>query len=380
MAVSEGDSFKSVTREATQSTSQIKSATSTRPSNLKPVQVARPGSTPQPAIIQPPSSVSQVRAPAKGYTADQIKKIWTDAGGDPRRADMAAAVAMATSAGNPSASKMGRRKQTGGLWGGTGATAKDPLASARAAIAQSRNGTDWRGFPAASNGAGTFMADDAPARRYLPSGLTDTGAIPAGGNQAPSVSTPAGLTDLGGFDYYIRMAGWVAMVAVGNMLIILGVLLMAVGSRTVKDAVKELGSMIFGGFGFGVGANIAAKAGGAAAAEGNAVTKLAGGGRGGPPPAPALTTGDNPLPISPGEPPTLQLPNLLSAGANVHQPGRGMQAPNYPRQANVGQGITALIPQGNVVTSGPRHSAPESAATRMPLDEALRIGKHRRDG
>lgn len=83
-----------------------------------------------------------------GLTFDQVENYWIQAGGSPQSAAMAAAVADAESGLNPGAQRTNPDGTTGiGLWllpqNGTPPGSTDPLASARAAIQLSQNGTDW---------------------------------------------------------------------------------------------------------------------------------------------------------------------------------------------------------------------------------------------
>lgn len=84
-----------------------------------------------------------------GMTVDQIKALWIQAGGNPVYAGVAAAFALAESAGNPNATHSnGNGSIDRGLWQinsthGTQSTL-DPLGNAKAAVAISNNGLNWR--------------------------------------------------------------------------------------------------------------------------------------------------------------------------------------------------------------------------------------------
>lgn len=83
------------------------------------------------------------------YTAEQLKQLWIQAGGNPQNAAIAAAVALAESGGNANA---GPKNNNGsidrGLWQINsihGALSSfDPLQNAKAAVKISNNGANWR--------------------------------------------------------------------------------------------------------------------------------------------------------------------------------------------------------------------------------------------
>lgn len=135
------------------------------------------------------------------YTFDQLQQLWIQAGGNPQASAIAAATALAESGGNPNAvSPAGDI----GLWQinqsahGSQATT-DPLANARAAVAISNNGTNWRPWCTAyTDGAcgtkgGAFdPLGSSPVGRALATGGV-TGVIPAGvGAGGPDPSSGSG--------------------------------------------------------------------------------------------------------------------------------------------------------------------------------------------
>lgn len=83
------------------------------------------------------------------YSFDQLKALWIQAGGNPAAAAIAAAVALAESGGRPEAfNGNGGKSQDRGLWQinsvhGAQSTF-DPMGNARAAVAISNNGTNWK--------------------------------------------------------------------------------------------------------------------------------------------------------------------------------------------------------------------------------------------
>lgn len=82
-------------------------------------------------------------------SVDEIKTLWVQAGGNPVYAGVAAAFALAESAGNPNATHTnGNGSIDRGLWQinsthGAQSTL-DPLGNAKAAVAISNNGLSWR--------------------------------------------------------------------------------------------------------------------------------------------------------------------------------------------------------------------------------------------
>src|SRR6266550_8490232 len=136
------------------------------------------------------------------YQQSQLQSLWVQAGGNPAAAPMASAIALAESSGNP-----GATSRTGdvGLWqinaaAHPGQATTDPLGNARAAVAISANGTNWRPWCTAySDGAcgtqgGTFMGAGSPFLRYL-TGIS--GTVPTGvGGPAPAPgATPTAVTN-----------------------------------------------------------------------------------------------------------------------------------------------------------------------------------------
>jgi hypothetical protein len=117
---------------------------------------------------------------------------------------MASAVALAESSGNPNA-----YSRTGdvGLWqinaaAHPGQATTDPLANARAAVAISANGTNWRPWCTAYSDAacgtkgGTFMGAGSPFLRFMTgiNGTTPTGVggpAPTGAGSTPSAVSNA---------------------------------------------------------------------------------------------------------------------------------------------------------------------------------------------
>jgi hypothetical protein len=107
-----------------------------------------PGSSPSPA-----PSTSAGTAPTGTISRDQIRKLWTDNGGSPGTADIAAAIAEAESSGRTGVTSPNPDGGTNvGLWQldtrgeGAGYTIQqlqDPATNARVTIMRSANGTKW---------------------------------------------------------------------------------------------------------------------------------------------------------------------------------------------------------------------------------------------
>lgn len=179
------------------------------------------------------------------YSFDQLKALWIQAGGNPAAAAVAAAAAIAESGGNPNATgPVGER----GLWQiatSHGAQSTyDPLGNARAAVAISGNGTNWRPWCTAySDGAcgtkgGAYApTGGSPIGRALAAG--GGGSIPVGGGTVPAGSVqPAGLLDFAGTvldvnqwahfaDVVLNNVLYASMVVAGGALMILGLVAMA---------------------------------------------------------------------------------------------------------------------------------------------------------
>lgn len=107
----------------------------------------------------------QTTGPGAGgtYTHSQLMTLWTTNGGDPRRADVAAAVAEAESSGRAGVTSANPDGGTNvGLWqldtrgkgaGHTVAQLQDPGTNARLAVFGSANGTNWSAWATYASGA-----------------------------------------------------------------------------------------------------------------------------------------------------------------------------------------------------------------------------------
>lgn len=116
-----------------------------------------PTGRPLPPRAQPAGG--NVSSTKKTYSFLDRQKLWVAAGGQQSKAIMAAAISMAENrSGDPHARHQNSDGSTDvGLWQintvhGAQAT-EDPMGNARAAVAISKNGTDWRPWTTFKNGA-----------------------------------------------------------------------------------------------------------------------------------------------------------------------------------------------------------------------------------
>lgn len=161
-----------------------------------------------------PAPGSTAAAGSQALTFNQVKNYWIQAGGNPQAADMAAAVADAESGLNPNASRTNPDGTTGvGLWlipqNGTPPGSTDPVASARAALQLSQNGTDWTQWCSAwsdnncGQSGGTYLGSGSNALMSLgtqssPGSYNVFGATPSSTGQGASGTTSASAGTTGG--------------------------------------------------------------------------------------------------------------------------------------------------------------------------------------
>lgn len=147
-----------------------------------------------------------------GLTFDQVENYWIQAGGNPQSAAMAAAVADAESGLNPQAQRTNPDGTTGiGLWllpqNGTPPGSTDPLASARAAVQLSQNGTDWTQWCSTwsdnncGQNNGTYLGSGSNALMSLGTQASSPsynmfGSVPAGSGVGASTATSGPLGGL----------------------------------------------------------------------------------------------------------------------------------------------------------------------------------------
>lgn len=168
------------------------------------------------------------------YNYSQLQYVWIQANGSPQAAPMAAAIAMAESSGNSHATNNDGSSVDRGLWQINSVhgsqSSYDVMTNARAAVAISGNGTNWRPWCTAwSDGAcgsrgGTYLGPGAPYQKFLgnagptPAPINGTNAAAGQPNTTGATATnTSGTTDayttgivstLGG-DIVRAMIGWV---------------------------------------------------------------------------------------------------------------------------------------------------------------------------
>jgi hypothetical protein len=161
------------------------------------------------------------------YSFTDRQKLWVAAGGNPSKAILAAAVSMAENrSGDPHAR---HRNSDGsvdvGLWQinsvhGAQAT-EDPMGNARAAVAISKNGTDWRPWTTFRSGAYQAFLHGSNA---FPDPSSDVAG--AAGAIAGAVSPIAGIAKfVSRLNVLFELDWWkrVGMVILGLVAILLGV-------------------------------------------------------------------------------------------------------------------------------------------------------------
>lgn len=150
----------------------------------------------------PPAIPTQ---PASAMTYAQVQDIWIQAGGSPQSSSMAAAVASAESGLNPNAKYTNPDGSTGvGLWlidpNGIPPGSTDPLANARAAVQQSKNGTDWSQWcstwsdNSCGSSQGTYLGDGSNALAALQGTFNQSGAAPTGNGTSASTASSTSVT------------------------------------------------------------------------------------------------------------------------------------------------------------------------------------------
>lgn len=176
------------------------------------------------------------------YSYAQLKQLWIANGGSPAVADIAAAVAMAESGGDSSASNSNTDGSTDrGLWQinsvhGSLSTF-DVTANTKAAIQISNNGKNWSPWVTFVSGAyKKFLSPTTPASSgALPAGTTSasgigipgTGGISVSGLVTSAVNALLGMLGLGSLKDMAERAG---LIILGFALVILGIHLLANGS------------------------------------------------------------------------------------------------------------------------------------------------------
>lgn len=185
------------------------------------------------SATEPVTSTSVSSSGADNYsgsgpmTFPQAENIWIQAGGNAQAANMAAAIASASSGLDPTISRTNPDGTTSiGLWlipsNGTPPGSTDPLANARAAIQLSNNGTDWSQWCVAWSdnncgiNGGTYLGQGSDAL----GALGDTGAYnvigasPAGDGTSAGTATGTTTPTTSGWHNYIIIAVVIAMILV----------------------------------------------------------------------------------------------------------------------------------------------------------------------
>lgn len=159
----------------------------------------------QPNPLKPSLVQTTVLPQSPAMSFAEVKDIWVQAGGNPRAADMAAAVADASSGLNPGSTVSNPDgTQSIGLWlipiNGRPPGSTDPLTNARAAVALSHNGTNWCSWCVAwsdnqcGKGGGTYLGEGSDAL----GALGQTGAYNVIGAQPTGSGTSASNASGGG--------------------------------------------------------------------------------------------------------------------------------------------------------------------------------------
>lgn len=196
------------------------------------------------------------------YSYSDLENLWVQAGGNPQAQAMAAAIAMAESAGDTNAVHTNSNGTVDrGLWqinsihGALSTT--DPLANARAAVSISSNGSSWRPWCTAwSNGdcSGTYLGQGSPYQQYLmgdtPPSVGGTTPVSNGTTQTVSLSDPFGFR--AGINDFLTTTGmwfWYGLITfIGLIMLALGLYLMWDEFRSGEQA-RKVGAALSAGFG-----------------------------------------------------------------------------------------------------------------------------------
>jgi hypothetical protein len=141
------------------------------------------------------------------YTYAQLEAVWIQAGGSQQYAGMAAAIAMAESGGNATASHTNSNGSIDrGLWqinstNGTGSSF-DVMTNARAAVAMSSNGTNWRpwctayGDGACGTAGGAYQEINSPYMKFFKQDVAPDYSAPINATNAAANQTGTATEDL----------------------------------------------------------------------------------------------------------------------------------------------------------------------------------------
>lgn len=186
------------------------------------------------------------------YDYNTIKQIWILNGGNPAAAGIAAAVALAESSGNPSAINYNSNGSVDrGLWQinsihGAQSTF-DITNNAKAAIAISKNGTDWSPWVTYTSGAWRKYLNPADPN-LVGTGVVDIQAAPPSNPLDSLKDIAAKFSDIAStFGQLAKAGAWlsdphntirITQVVVGSSLIIVGLVILNRG--LIMDAVGKV--------------------------------------------------------------------------------------------------------------------------------------------
>ena len=202
---------------------------------------------------------------AKAYKYSELVDLWVKAGGSVLYAPIAAAVALAESGGKPDAINTNRNGSVDrGLWQINSVHGKqstvDPVNNAKAAVAISKGGTDWRPWAVAWDKPGfqgQYMGSNAPATKFLPAGNNNVGTVPIAGNRAATIPVPGPSGVFGSLfgslfgtavgagedakaqlrlliNSFWQAFGYIILVFSGASMMIVGLVLLILNTRTVR--------------------------------------------------------------------------------------------------------------------------------------------------
>lgn len=181
------------------------------------------------------------------YSYAQLKSLWTQQGGNPLYADLAAAVAMAESGGRSDATNRNTNGSIDrGLWQintvhGALST-NDPIANAKAAVKISSNGKNWSPWVTFNTGAyKKYLSPATLASATLPGGastagisLPGVGGISVSGVVQSAVKAMLGLMGLGDMRDMLERAG---LIILGFALVIMGIHILSSGGSSSQTNV-----------------------------------------------------------------------------------------------------------------------------------------------
>lgn len=163
------------------------------------------------------------------YTNAQLRQIWINAGGNPLAAPTAAAVAQAESGGGVNSYNTNKNGSTDkGLWQinsvhGTQSTF-DVQANARAAVAISNNGQNWKPWTTFNSGAYIKFLNGAVG------GNVGGGVAPTGTANAGLVSAVTGIDWVHTVDVIGNWLAYSAIIALGGILFAAGTVMLFKGT------------------------------------------------------------------------------------------------------------------------------------------------------